>query len=114
MKNKEYGYYESNGLPNGRLYHGVRQSTDPDTVSWDEPGLKITRLRLLGDVDFPVLDVSYCHGMLNGKHVDVVLPFSQLPKRGYKKAIVEYAVKSKVYAKTLGILDPSVISVLIL
>jgi len=113
MRNKEYGYYESNGLANGRLYHGVRNETNPDTVDWTEPGLVITRLRLLGDPDHPFLDVSYCHGLLDGNHVDVQLPFNNLPKRGFKKAIVDYAIKSKVYAKKLGILNPTVISILI-
>lgn len=75
-------------------------------VDWSEPGLKITRLRLLTDPGFPVWDVSYCDGRLpNGKTVMVRLPFSQLPKRGVVKAIIEYAKRDKVFAKGTGIFD---------
>jgi hypothetical protein len=75
---------EVNGLVNGIAYHDARheQNGGVDTVDWTEPGLEITRLRLLSDPGFPLYDLSYCHGVLNGRHVDVRLPFSQLPKYG--------------------------------
>lgn len=75
---------EVNGLVNGIVYHGDRHAQEGgiDKVYWTEPGLEITRLRLLSDPGFPAWDVSYCHGVLNGRHVDVQLPFSQLPKYG--------------------------------
>lgn len=75
---------EVNGLVNGLEYHGNRHSQDGgiETVDWTEPGLTITRLRLLSDPGFPAWDISYCHGVMNGRHVDVRLPFSQLPKYG--------------------------------
>ena len=60
-------------------------------VDWTAPGLVITRLRLLSDPGFPVWDVSYCHGTLNGNHVQVQLPFHQLPKRGMRQALYAYA-----------------------
>lgn len=84
---------ESNGLVNGFAYHGSRhaQQGGVDTVDWTEPGLEITRLRLLSDPGFPLWDVSYCHGILDGRHVDVRLPFSQLPKRGFKQALYKEA-----------------------
>ena len=82
------------------------------SVYWTEPGLKITRLRLVTDSGFPMYDVSYCTGVVNGEPVDVELPFYQLPKRGKNKAIVQYAIQDKVYAKGLGILHPLVQSVL--
>lgn len=75
---------EFNGLVNGIAYHNERHSQENgvETVCWTTPGLKITRLRLLSDPGFPAWDISYCHGILNGQHVDVELPFSQLPKYG--------------------------------
>lgn len=75
---------EVNGLVNGIAYHNDRHSQEDgvEKVFWTEPGLEITRLRLLSDPSFPAWDVSYCHGVLNGRHVDVELPFSQLPKYG--------------------------------
>lgn len=72
---------------------------------WNTPGLRVTRLRLLSDPGYPYWDVSYCHGTLNGKHVEVSLPFSDLPKRGMTRAIVAHAKRDGVYAKGTGILD---------
>lgn len=100
---------ETAGLVNGIAYHGERLSQEGgvDSVSWKEPGLKVTRLRLLSDPGFPAWDVSYCHGILDGRHVDVELPFSQLAKyrTTISKQIVAYAKRDGVYAKRLGILD---------
>lgn len=100
-----YGTKESNGLVNGKAYHAKRNEQEViETVSWKEKGLQVTRLRLLSDPGFPLWDVSYCHGILNGKHVDVELPFSQLPKRNYLAAIIKHAIRDGVYAKGIGIL----------
>lgn len=84
---------EVNGLVNGIAYHDARHNQEDgfDTVDWTETGLVITRLRLLSDPGFPAWDVSYCHGMLKGRHVDVRLPFSQLPKYGMKAALFKEA-----------------------
>lgn len=84
---------EVNGLVNGIAYHDARHNQEDglDEVDWTEPGLVITRLRLLSDPGFPAWDVSYCHGMLKGRHVDVRLPFSQLPKYGMKAALFKEA-----------------------
>ena len=97
------GAHEANGLVNGPAYHTARAGAE--TVDWTTPGLKVTRLRLVSDPGFPFWDVSYCHGVLNGKDVDVQLPFGQLPKRGLSRAIVEAAKADGVYARGLGILD---------
>lgn len=94
---------EVNGLVDGLSYHEARRGAK--TVPWTAKGLKVTRFRLLSDPGFPMWDVSYCHGELNGKPVDVSLPFFQLPKYGWKKAIVEHAKRDGVFAKGLGILD---------
>lgn len=102
---------ETNGLASGSQYHEERQAQGQiEEVSWTTPGLKVTRLRLLSDPGFPVWDVSYCHGMLDGLYVDVELPFSQLPKKAIVATILKHARREKVYAKGLGILDPFVIS----
>ncbi len=85
---------EMNGLVDPLRYHKERQSQAKiRTVDWATPGLRITRLRLVSDPGFPLWDVSYCHGMLDGKHVDVDLPFSQLPKGRDPKT-----GKSRLYA----------------
>lgn len=99
---------ERNGLVDGRAYHAERHAQGTiRTVDWTTKGLRITRLRLLSDPGFPAWDVSYCHGILNGEHVDVQLPFDQLRKYGttISKQLVAYAKKDGVYAKGLGILD---------
>jgi len=90
---------EFNGLVNGIAYHDDRHSQEGgvETVDWTCPGLKITRLRLLSDPGFPFWDLSYAHGTLNGKHVNVEVPFSQLPKRGMKVFLYNEAKKTGVY-----------------
>ena len=97
---------EVGGLVDGRAYHASFPS-DARTVSWDEPHLYITRLRLLSDRGFPAWDVSYCHGVLRHTQevVRVELPFSQLPKRGYRRAIVAYAKADGLYAHGIGALE---------
>lgn len=94
---------ETMGLVNGIAYHNERhsQAGGVDTVPWTEPGLVITRLRLLSDPGFPAWDVSYCHGILNGQHVDVELPFSQLPKRKMRAALYNEAKKTNCFIKGL-------------
>jgi hypothetical protein len=96
---------ESNGLVNGPAYHA--DYSFARTVDWTEQHLRITRLRLLSDRGFPAWDVSYCHGVLchTGELVRVSLPFSQLPKRGFKRAIVEHAKRDGLYAHGLGVLS---------
>jgi hypothetical protein len=94
-----YGTIETNGLVDGQAYHS--QFDRSKSVPWDTPGLTITRLRLLSDPGFPLWDVSYCHGMLDGEPVVVVLPFSQLPKRGMKRALYGEAKKTGRFIKGL-------------
>ena len=99
-----YGAKETNSLNfNGHKYHS--QYRNARLVYWTEPGLRITRLRLLSDPGYPAWDVSYCHGQIGNELVCVQLPFSDLPKRNVSKAIVGYAIRDNVYAKRLGILD---------
>ena len=91
-------------------HHNIRRRP----VDWTEPGLLVTRLSLISDPGCDWWDVSYCHGEIpGGEEVRVVLPFSQLPKRGFKAAIVSYARKDGLYAVKLGILDDINISILV-
>lgn len=71
------------------------------TVVWTERGLRITRLRLVSSPGFPAWDVSYCHGILGGERVRVRLPFSQLPKRGLKRALYDQANATGHYIEGL-------------
>ena len=104
--NSLYGTKETGGLSDARGYHAERhRQASIDLVDWSTPGLRITRLRLLSDPGFPVYDVSYCHGVLDGQHVEVELPFSQIPKRGLSKFIVAHAKRDGVFARGVGILD---------
>ncbi len=85
-----YGVNETN--PITPEIHAARDAIDyGNPVHWDTDGLYITRLRLLSDPGFPFWDVSYCFGELDGKPVRVLVPFSQLPKRGMRKALYKYA-----------------------
>ena len=84
-----YGVEETNHLTNGPAYHADFHGTR--TVCWTTDGLTITRLRLLSDPGYPAWDVSYCHGVVDGKLVQVQLPFSQLPKSGMKRALYNEA-----------------------
>lgn len=101
---------ETNSLGNfqeASSYHrwNTENQHELGQVLWTHPGLKITRLRLLTDPGFPFWDVSYCHDLLDGKHVRVLLPFSQLRRKNISAQIIEYAKRDKVYAKGVGILD---------
>lgn len=94
---------ETNGLVNGIAYHGDRHSQEGgiSKVCWTTLGLEITRLRLLSDPGFPFWDVSYCFGVLDGRHVDVQLPFSQLPKRNMKTFLYNEAKATGKFIKGL-------------
>lgn len=78
-----------------------------ETVYWSDPRLKsITRFRMLTDTGFPLMDVSYCYGILrDDTPVRVSLPFDQLPKRKWKASLVEWAKRDGVHAARLGMFD---------
>lgn len=97
-----YGVYETNPIPSPDFHKHERVD-----VYWTDPRLdKVTRLRLLSDPGFPFWDVSYCYGVLkDGTLARVQLPFGQIPKRGFKRFLVEEAKKEGVYAKGIGLLD---------
>lgn len=104
MNRNIYGAQETNSLGmNGSAYHAAYSKAEK--VPWTTPGLKVTRLRLLSDPGYPAWDVSYCHGELNGKPVNVELPFSDLPKRRMMGAIIAYAQKDGINAKRIGVFN---------
>lgn len=104
----------------GTAPHGTNPLADPyeyhsnfhpvGTVDWTDRELaKITRLKLLGLGDFgcPVIDVSYCHGVMkDGSQVLVSLGDRyQFPRRSWKSAIIDAARADRVFAKGLGLFD---------
>ena len=107
--NPIYGYMEQNTIAHGYAsmaeYHDER--ADQEEVCWTDKRLaKVTRLRLLSDPGFPVWDVSYCDGVLHdGSPCRVYLPFTQIPKRGFSKFLVNEGKRAGVFVKGLGMLD---------
>ena len=94
------GVNETNQITDEMLE--TRKSIDYGSpVFWDTDGLYISRLRLLSDPGFPFWDVSYCYGELDGCPVLVALPFSQLPKRGMRKALYSQAKASGKFIRGL-------------
>lgn len=96
---------ETNGLTNPTAYHAEVTDHITRTVCWTTPGLRISRLRLLGERYSNQLDVSYCHGFLGNEPVNVELPFHALTRRTYKTQIVEHAKRDGINAKRLGVFD---------
>lgn len=94
---------ETNALADGLAYHYGRRNQEGGIprVCWTTPNLEVTRLRLLSDPGYPEWDVSYCHGILNGRHVNVALPFSSLPKKTWKTALYKEASATGVFIKGL-------------
>lgn len=112
MTRDAYGVSESN--PINDEVKATREAIEESVDLTDRRLARITRLRLVGDPGFPLLDLSYCYGELkDGTPVRVSLPEWQFPKRGLERALVEMCKTAGVYGKGLGILDPDVISVLV-
>lgn len=83
-----------------------------ETVDLADPRLaRITRLRLVTDRDFPMWDLSYCHGVLkDSTKVAVRLPRWQFPKRELTASLLRMCKEAGVYGKGIGIFDPEVVS----
>tara|TARA_R110002020_G_scaffold36080_5_gene108507 strand:+ start:1559 stop:1891 length:333 start_codon:yes stop_codon:yes gene_type:complete len=107
MLNEEYKYVTNSLQPKNRYHDDYRNA---NWVDWSTKGLKVTRLRIATDQFATWWDISYCHGTYNGEKVVIDLPFDRLPKKNFKKYIINWAIKEKVYAKGLGILDDCNIS----
>lgn len=105
---------ETNNLTDGLSYHNQVTAKIKDDLDWTSPDLvRITRIRFLGDVGYPALDKSYCHGVnKKGEPVNVILPFSELPVKNMKRELLNWAKKDKVYLKGLGVFNGDVISIL--
>lgn len=99
-KDPTYGHYEHNPLPTG--YHDEEALLQ---VDWTDPRLaRIERMRFVSDPGFPAWDLSYCFGRLkSGEKVEVLLPFTQLPKRNMFGALIQYAKRDRVYLRGLGV-----------
>jgi hypothetical protein len=84
-----------------------REIDHANPVYWTDKRLKqVTRFRLLTDAGFPQMDVSYCYGVLrDGTPVRVSLPFGDLPKVGWKRALVEWGKREGVYVHGLGMIQ---------
>ncbi|UKD50925.1 hypothetical protein L3Q65_01115 (plasmid) [Amycolatopsis sp. FU40] len=109
----DYGVQETN--PIDADAYAVRDSIDHSRapVPLENPDLvKILRLRLLGESDFPFMDVSYCYGeMRDGTRVRVEIGASQLRKR-YTSHLIELAADAGRDAESMNLLNDDVISVL--
>ena len=83
---------------------------DAEFVAWDDPRLaRLYRIRLLDG--YGAWTVSYCWGTLrSGAAVRVRLPFHEIPKRRRASFILRHARAAGVYAKRLGLLDPTTYS----
>lgn len=103
MKPNDPKPHETNPIPDG--FHDEFTRKAERKVYWTADNLEIVRLRLLSDPFYGAWDVSYCYGRIDGEPVEVSLPFQLLPKRGFRRAIVEYAKRDGIHAKRLGILD---------
>ena len=102
---------------NGATFSGIQPTLNPERLKalsdggylrWDDKRLaRITVLRLLGSPGWPNWDVSYCHGEdVDGKPCRVVLPFSEIPRRGrITTHLIAEAKHAGVYAKGLGLFD---------
>lgn len=112
-KAARYGVHVHDTLTLGET-KALRESVDHGRrVSWTHPDLaKIIRFRLIGaSYEYPYWDVSYVYGeMKDGSRVLVVLPFHRLPRFGWKRKVVEYALEARVHAKRLGMFDDNVVS----
>lgn len=96
--------------------NALRESVDHSRlVDWTNPDLaRVLRFRIIGaNYEYPYWDVSYVYGeMKDGTRVRVHVPFRRLPRFGWKRALVQEAIRDGVHAKRLGMLDESVYSTL--
>jgi hypothetical protein len=107
----KYGEEESNPITDE--VRKVREEIEQTVDLTDDRLARITRLRLLGDAGFPLYDLSYCYGELkDGTPVRVSLPEWQFRRNRLKHDLVRMCKRHGLYAKGLGLLDDSVISIL--
>ena len=103
------GFRDEWGLSDGEVFPWTEQVHITDSRL-----ARIVRFRVLGDPDFPYLDVSYIYGVLDdGTKVRVYDPGWTLRLRSLKRDIVAHAKPLGLYAKGLGLLDDNVLSILV-
>lgn len=106
-----YGATQTNGLVDGHAYHGeVDYSVRPLSLAEVKAeGGKITRVRILTERTYggTLCDISYIHATLrNGKTVPVQSELNNLtPLRNLKKAMLDWAQREGVFAKSIGLID---------
>lgn len=107
-----YGVIETNGMNSD--IQALRESVHASNLTVDLADkrlVRITRLRLVTDRDFPMWDLSYCYGRLaDGTDVAVRLPEWQFPKSNLNGALIAMCKRAGRFGKGMGIFDPLVIS----
>jgi hypothetical protein len=75
------------------------------SIYWKTPGLKVTKLYLIGTKGACYRTIMYCHGVCkSGKKVDIRLPFNTVPRVNASRYIQEWARRDGVSVDNLGIL----------
>lgn len=110
MDRSKYGSFETNGLVNGHEYHeAVDYSEQYSLADVKEARGRITRVRILTERMYgaTMCDISYIHATLpNGKTVPVRVEVDNLtPRRNLKKAMLDWAQREGVFAKSIGLID---------
>jgi len=103
MIETKYGAINENPVADG--YH----QQEREFISWGElversggKGLTVERIRFVTDPGFPALDLSYLHIIWKGKKYFVTgSPFSQIPKKGWKRHLIEELKKEGVFLAKL-------------
>lgn len=106
---------ETAPLEDGAAYHAAVDHSGMTLSQVAAAGGRISRLRLLTEIRWGygmIVDISYCHAVVNGKTVAVVgYPALNL-MRNAKRDLIEWAKSEGVYAKAVGLLDEANWSVL--
>jgi hypothetical protein len=105
-----YGATQTNGLVDGAAYHAQADySRFYSLREIKELGGKITRVRILTERTFggTLCDISYINATLkDGSTVGVRVHVDNLtPLRNLKKAMLDWAQREGVFAKSIGLID---------
>ena len=96
---------DTNPLINPQVYHEIER----EHIGWDEmvamakSGKVVTaeRLRLISDVGYPYIDISYFHVIIEGKHYSVLGGLYQLNKAKYRTELYSIVKREKIFIKDL-------------
>lgn len=105
-----YGATQTNGLVNGSEYHAETDySRTYSLAEVKAAGGKITRVRILTERTYggTLCDISYINATLkDGRQVPVEIRIDNLtPLRNLKKAMLDWAQREGVFAKSIGLID---------